>query len=107
MKRSELKNIVKEILSEEPYIDLSKQKVGDVKIDPETGIKTTLSAINPETGALTWDVDYEVDPEQVYEKINDLVNYMSRVKGDNELGKIKDILKNLKNKTSRLIKQSK
>ena len=106
MKRSELKNIVKEILAEEPYVDLSKVKVGDTKIDPDTGIKSVLTAINPETGALTWDIFYEVDPEQVYLKLEDLVKYMSRVKDDTELGKIKEILKNLKNKTSRLIKKS-
>lgn len=102
MKRSELRKLV-----EDAYIDLSKSKVGDTQLDPKMGIKSTLTAINPETGGLTWDVSYEVSPEQVYEKLEDLVNYMSRVKSDTELGKIKDILKNLKNKTSRLIKQSK
>lgn len=107
MKRSELKNIVKEILFEEPYIDLSKQKVGDVKIDPETGIKSTLTKINPETGGLSWDISYEVDPLQVYNKIDDLLKYMSNEKGNTELNKIKDVLKQLKNKTHRLVKSSK
>ena len=105
MKRSELKNIVREIV-EDAYIDLSKLKVGDTQIDPETGVKSTLSAIDPETGKLTWDVSYEVDPKQVYEKLEDLVAYMSREKSNTELGKIKEILKTLKNKTSRLIKKS-
>jgi hypothetical protein len=105
VKRSELKNIVREIV-EDAYIDLSKVKVGDTKTDPETGVKSTLSAVNPETGKLTWDISYEVDPKQVYEKLNDLVNYMSAEKGNTELGKIKDILKKLKNQTSRLMKKS-
>jgi len=105
MKRSELKNIVKEIV-EDAYIDLSKVKVGDTKIDPETGVKSTLSAVDPETGKITWDVSYKVDPKQVYDKLDSLVNYMSAEKGDTELSKIKDILKKLKNQTSRLMKKS-
>jgi len=105
MKRSELKNIVKEILAEDPYVDLSKVKIGDTKIDPKTGVKSTLTAIDPETGKLTWDVFYEVDPQQVYEKLSELIEYMSREKSNTELSKIKDILKKLKNQTSRLIKK--
>ena len=104
MKRSELKNIVKEIV-EDSYVDLSKVKIGDTKIDPDTGIKSVLTAIDSETGKLTWDISYEVDPQQVYEKLSELVEYMSREKSNTELGKIKEILKNLKNKTSRLIKK--
>ena len=100
MKRSELKKIV-----EDAYIDLSKLKIGDTRIDPTTGVKSTLTAIDPETGKLTWDISYEVDPQQVYEKLSELVEYMSGSKLDTELGKIKEILKNLKNKTSRLIKK--
>jgi len=101
MKRSELKKIV-----EDAYIDLSKLKIGDTKIDPVTGVKSVLTAIDPETGKLTWDISYEVDPQQVYEKLSELVEYMSREKSNTELGKIKEILKNLKNKTSRLVKKS-
>jgi hypothetical protein len=101
MKRSELKKIV-----EDAYIDLSKVKIGDTKIDPVTGVKSVLTAIDPETGKLTWDISYEVDPQQVYEKLSELVEYMSREKSNTELGKIKEILKNLKNKTSRLVKKS-
>jgi hypothetical protein len=101
MKRSELRKIV-----EDAYVDLSKLKIGDTKIDPDTGIKSVLTAIDPETGKLTWDISYEVDPQQVYEKLSELVNYMSREKSDTELGKIKEILKTLKNKTSRLVKKS-
>jgi flagellar biosynthesis/type III secretory pathway chaperone len=100
MKRSELRKIV-----EDTYVDLSKSKIGDTKIDPVTGVKSTLTAINPETGKLTWDISYEADPEQVYEKLSELVDYMSGTKSGTELGKIKEILKTLKNKTSRLIKK--
>lgn len=98
MKRSELRKIV-----EDSYIDLTKAKVGSSSVDPETGIKSTLSAINPETGGLTWDIDYSVDPEKVYNDLDKLVKYMDGAKGG-DLGKIKDILKKLKNQAHRLIK---
>ena len=96
MKRSELRKIV-----EDSYIDLTKAKVGSSSVDPKTGIKSTLSAVNPETGGLTWDIDYTVDPEKVYNDLDKLVKYMDVVK-DGELEKIKLILyihfvNNLKN----------
>lgn len=98
MKRSELRKIV-----EDSYIDLTKAKVGSSSVDPKTGIKSTLSAVNPETGGLTWDIDYTVDPEKVYNDLDKLVKYMDSAKGG-DLGKIKDILKKLKNQAHRLIK---
>ena len=98
MKRSELRKIV-----EDSYIDLTKAKVGSSSVDPKTGIKSTLSAVNLETGGLTWDIDYTVDPEKVYNDLDKLVKYMDVVK-DGELEKIKLILKKLKNQTHRLIK---
>jgi hypothetical protein len=98
MKRSELKKIV-----EDSYLDLTKAKVGSSSVDPETGIKSTLSAINPETGGMTWDIDYSVDANKVYNDLDKLVKYMDSA-NDGELGKIKDILKKLKNQAHRLIK---
>jgi hypothetical protein len=101
MKRSELKNMVKEAISD-LNIDISKAKVGSTqKID---GVTTTLTNINPETGKLTWDVKYEVEPEQLYNKLDDLVDFLKEVPKDSEMGKIKDIIKQLRNKTSRLMK---
>jgi|688.fasta_scaffold1976848_2 hypothetical protein len=95
MKRSELKNIVKEIIEAE---------IGQAEIDPATGVKTTLSRVDPETGRREWDVEYPVDPEFLYNKLEDLVKYMSKVEKGSELGQIRDIIKTLKNKTARLIK---
>jgi len=98
MKRSELRKIV-----EDSYLDLTKAKVGSSSVDPETGIKSTLSAVNPETGGMTWDIDYTVDANKVYNDLDKLVKYMDGAK-DSELVKIKDILKKLKNQAHRLIK---
>ena len=41
MKHSDLKNIVKELVEAE---------IGKTETDPETGVKTTLTRIDPETG---------------------------------------------------------
>jgi hypothetical protein len=98
MKRSELKNIVKELVEIE---------IGKTEIDPETGIKTTLTNIDPETGKHAWDVSYEVDPKFLYSKLNQLVDYLKKAPEGSELAKFRDILKNLKNRTARVINQSK
>jgi hypothetical protein len=83
---------------------ITEGEIGQTDISPETGIKTTLSAIDPETGKYSWDVDYSVDPKFIYDKLDKLVSYMDKVDDKSDLGKIKEILKNLKNKTHRMIK---
>ena len=95
MKRSELKNIVKELVEAE---------VGKTDIDPQTGVKTTLTKIDPETGRHEWDVKYDVDPRFLYNKLEDLVNYLDRAEKGSDLAQFRDILKNLKNRTARIIK---
>ena len=96
MKRSELKKIV-----EDAYVDLSKVKVGDVQKTP--GVTTRVSDINPETGKLSWDVTYEVNPEQLYKKLDDLSDFLKSAPKNSEIGKIGDIIKKLKNQAHRLI----
>ena len=96
MKRSELKKIV-----EDAYVDLSKVKVGDTQ--KSAGVTTRVSDINPETGKLSWDVTYEVNPEQVYKKLADLSDFLKNAPKDSEMGKIGDIVKKLKNQAHRLI----
>ena len=96
MKRSDLRNIVKEIADEE---------IGKTVVDPETGVKTTLRSIDPETGKHAWDVEYDVDPKFLYNKLDQLVNYLQKAPEGSELAKFKDILKNLKNRTARVINQ--
>ena len=96
MKRSDLKNMVKEIVEAE---------IGKTEIDPQTGVKTTLTKIDPETGRHEWDVKYDVDPRFLYNKLEDLVNYLDRVEKGTELAQFRDILKNLKNRTARIMKK--
>lgn len=91
MKRSELKNIVKEIIED--------FEVGQVKKEP--GVTTKVTDINPETGKVTWDVDYELDPEILRDELDKLVKlFPSQISG--EMGDIKDILTKLRNKATRL-----
>ena len=96
MKRSELRKIV-----EDAYVDLSKVKVGDVQ--KSDGVTTKVSDINPETGKLSWDVSYEVNPEQVYKKLADLSDFLKSAPKDSEIAKIGDVIKKLKNQAHRLI----
>lgn len=98
MKYSELKKII-----ENAYIDLSKSNIGDTKIDPDTGVKSVLTAVDPETGKLTWDISYEVDPEQLYKKLDNLSDFLKSAPKNSEMGKIGDIIKKLKNQVHRLI----
>jgi hypothetical protein len=86
---------------------LNEREVGETEIDPETGIKTTLTNIDPETGKYSWDVKYEVDPKFLYNKLDELVIYLKKAEQGSELAKFRDILKNLKNKTARVINQKK
>lgn len=94
MKRSDLKNMVKEIVEAE---------IGKTETDPQTGVKTTLTKIDPETGRHEWDVKYDVDPRFLYNKLEDLVNYLNRAEKGSELAQFRDILKNLKNRTARIM----
>ena len=93
---------LKDIIKEEPYIDLSKEKIGTTSVDPETGIKTTLSDINPETGKLTWDVQYDVQPQVVIDKLEDIIDYLGPAEKDTELSKLKGILDLLKKRIKKL-----
>lgn len=90
------------ILKEEPYIDLSKEKVGTTTVDPETGVKTTLSDIDPDTGKLTWDVDYGVKPEAVITKLEDIIDYLGAAEEGTELAKLKGILQLLRKRVKKL-----
>lgn len=91
MKRSELKNIVREIVED--------IEVG--KVEKQPGVTTKVSGINPETGKITWDVKYELDPEILRDELDKLVKlFPSQIEG--EMSDIKNILTKLRNKATRL-----
>mgnify|MGYP006086192823 CR=1 FL=1 len=47
-----------------------KEKVGDVNI--QRGIKSTVSDVNPETGQISWDIEYIPAFDSVYKEFDDL-----------------------------------
>ena len=95
MKRSDLKNIVKEIIED--------FEVGQVEKQP--GITTKVSGVNPETGKISWDVSYELDPEVLRNELDKLVKlFPGSISG--EMGEIKTILTKLRNKATRLANKS-
>jgi len=48
----------------------SESKVGDVTV--KGGIKTTITDIDPNTGAISWDVEYAADYLQLYQQVQQL-----------------------------------
>ena len=53
------------------------RKVGDVKVD--SGIITTVTDINSETGQISWDVDYTADYKKLFDDITDLMKTAKEV----------------------------
>lgn len=46
-------------------------KIGDV--DEKGGVKTTVTNIDPETGQITWDVEYTPDFKKIFKEVSDLL----------------------------------
>ncbi|MAO19496.1 MAG: hypothetical protein CMJ25_01985 [Phycisphaerae bacterium] len=75
-------------------------KVGDVKVSG--GIKSTITNINPETGQISWDVDYIPDVGELVKDVNELTKTAKKVavraKNDSKFRDIYDDAKLLRNK---------
>jgi len=52
-------------------------KIGDTQISG--GIQTTVTNIDPETGQITWDVDYTADYKRLFKEITQLMNTAKEV----------------------------
>jgi len=48
----------------------NEAKVGDVRV--QGGIKTTITDIDPNSGAITWDVEYAADYLKLYQQVQQL-----------------------------------
>lgn len=98
------KDTNKENLNEETYADLSGIGVGQTSKSTDSSFQTTVKDIDPISGKVSWDVKYSVDPKLVYQKLEDLINFIgSKGAQNNELRKIQGILKSLRRQTARLI----
>lgn len=93
-----------DLLKEEPYVDVSKTNIG--KTTTDLGVTTKLTDIDPDTGKMGWDVSYDVDPKEVYEKLSELYKFLANVNPDSPLVLIKNEVKRLRNKTARLVNKS-
>jgi len=69
--------------------------------------ETKLASQDPETGKISWDVSYDVKPKELYKRVDDLVKFLERAKGNPELDGIRLSLRNLRAKISRLMTQGK
>ena len=52
-------------------------KIGDTEV--KGGIQTTVTNIDPETGQITWDVDYSADYQKLFKDITDLMKTAKEV----------------------------
>ena len=75
-------------------------KVGDVRVD--NGVKSTITKIDTETGAISWDVDYIPDVGELVKDANELAKTSKEVavkaKNDSKFRDIYDDVKLLRNK---------
>ena len=55
-------------------------KIGDTEV--KGGIQTTVTNIDPETGQISWDVEYSADYQKLFKDITDLMK-TAKVTSDN------------------------
>lgn len=77
-------------------------EIGKKEIDPESGVISTFTGQDPETGKMSWDIENTIDLKFVHKKIDDLVHYMEDAERGSKEDEIKTILKTLRNKVARL-----
>jgi hypothetical protein len=96
-----IKNIIKNIISEDlPNSNISgKFEVGDIKSDG--GIESTITDIDSETGRISWDINYLPDFEELFANATDLVvtakGVYTKAKTDDKLRLIYDEARVLRN----------
>jgi len=69
--------------------------------------ETKMVGQDPDSGKITWDVSYEVKPQELYKRVDELIKFLERAKGKPELDDIRLSLRNLRAKISRLMTQGK
>lgn len=79
---------------------LKELKVGDTKI--EKGVKSTVKAIDPVTGAISWDVEYVPDFDKLFDDVTDLVRttkgVYTKTKEDTKFREFYEAARELRNK---------
>ena len=81
---------------------LKEIKVGDTEV--KKGVKTTVSSIDPETGAITYDVENVADFSSTYKELEQAKNFLrdleqtGKAKDDTTLDKLADEISSIFNK---------
>ena len=78
---------------------LSERKVGDTDIS--LGVKSTVSDIDPETGAISWDIEYVPAFDSVYKEFNDLKKAISKLDIKTDDAVVDDIASKIKSEFNR------
>src|SRR6056300_1383366 len=73
---------------------LPERKVGDVNVD--SGIKSTVKDINPETGTISWDIEYVPAFDSVYKEFNDLRKAIAQLDQKTDDSTVDDIAAKIK-----------
>lgn len=92
----------RQAVDEIAYADLSGMKIGSSSVDPTSGVKTTVSGIDPETGKVSWDVDYQIDPMHIKNELEKLIDYIGKVEPGSNFEKFQTVLKQLQRQASKL-----
>jgi len=73
---------------------LPEKKVGDVDI--EKGIKSTVRSIDPETGTISWDIEYVPAFDSVYKEFDDLRKAIAQLDQKTDDSTVDDIAAKIK-----------
>jgi len=73
---------------------LPERKVGDVNVD--SGIKSTVKDINPETGTISWDIEYVPAFDSVYKEFDELRKAISQLDQKTDDSTVDDIAAKIK-----------
>lgn len=73
---------------------LPERKVGDV--DVQRGVKSTVKDINPETGTISWDIEYVPAFDSVYKEFNDLRKVITKLDQKTDDPTVDDIAAKIK-----------
>ena len=76
------------------------RKVGDTEV--KGGIQTTVTNINPETGQISWDVDYTADYKKLFNDITDLMKTAKEIADVTEEPFFKDHYLDIKKRRNEL-----
>jgi hypothetical protein len=73
---------------------LPERKVGDINVD--SGIKSTVKDINPETGTISWDIEYVPAFDSVYKEFDELRKAIAQLDQKTDDSTVDDIAAKIK-----------